>query len=82
MTIQELTEKLKTFPPDTMLVIRSYEDGCNDISDFKEVSIKLNAYKEWYYGQHGDSDDVNATKAIAITGVNKNSKDEFKNQKW
>ena len=82
MNIQELIEKLKTFPPDTMVVVRGYEEGYNDISVIKEVTLKLNAHDEWYYGQHDDSKDANAINAIELAGINNNSKDESKPSNW
>ena len=78
MTIQELIEKLKTFPPDIKVVVRGYEDGYNDISDIREVAIKLNASEYWWDGQHGDTKDVDAIRAIELAGLNNNAKDEVK----
>jgi hypothetical protein len=82
MTIQELIDKLKTFPPETMVVVKGYEDGYNDISSFEKVALQLNAHEEWYYGQHDITKDLNAVKAVALLGVNLNAKEDVKWSGW
>ncbi len=82
MTIQELIDKLKTFPPETLVVVKGYEDGYNDISSFEEVALQLNAHEEWYYGQHDITKDSSAVRAIALLGENKNASDDVKFKGW
>lgn len=82
MTIQELIDKLKTFPPETLVVVRGYEEGYNDISILKEISLELDANEEWYYGQHTISKDSNAPKAIVLLGENKNATEKVSLPEW
>ena len=52
MNIKELIEMLYQFDPETRVIVKGYEDGFNDISEVKEMSIMLNVHREWYYGVH------------------------------
>ena len=52
MTVAELIEKLKEYPQDLRVVVRGYEGGVNDVSDFEEFEILLDYYDSWYYGKH------------------------------
>jgi hypothetical protein len=58
MTVNELIENLKKYPPDMRVIITGYEDGYNDISIIEEKQIAINALTEWYYGQHIDTEDM------------------------
>ena len=77
MTVAELIQQLKTFSPDTKIVIRGYEDGYNDISKLRSVKIKPNENADWYLGEYEDSKDADAIDAVDLFGENKNTKDEL-----
>ena len=57
MTVAEIIEMLKSYAPETRVVVQGYEDGYDDIASVRLVAIKTNANPEWYYGQHGDAGD-------------------------
>ncbi|MEN8157695.1 MAG: hypothetical protein ABFS10_12155 [Bacteroidota bacterium] len=57
MTVDELINKLRDFPPDHRVIIPGYEDGYNDITIIKKTEIIPDYFTEWYYGQHLDKDD-------------------------
>lgn len=57
MTIKELIIKLRNYPEEMRVIIEGYEGGFNDISSIKEKTIAVDVNKEWYLGQHIDSDD-------------------------
>lgn len=75
MTIHELIESLKRYPPGMQVVVKGYEDGFNDIDTIKQVSIILNTNEEWWYGAHSDSKDKPGVPALSLTGENKNAKE-------
>ncbi len=75
MTVKELINKLQSYPTDARVVVAGYEDGCNDIDIIQQISIKLSANKEWYYGTHEESEENNTVPAILLAGENKNSED-------
>jgi len=77
MTAAELIQQLRTYPPDTKIVIRGYEDGYNDILELRSVRIKPNENSNWYDGEYEDSKDADAIDAIDIFGENKNPKDDI-----
>jgi hypothetical protein len=57
MTVTQLIEILRQYPPDLRVIVSGYEDGYNDISIFEEKEIAVDIHTEWYYGQHTDSKD-------------------------
>jgi hypothetical protein len=73
MTAKELIEELGKIPPETRIVIRGYEDGFNDISQFRKVKIISNPEAQWYYGEYASSEEQGAIEAIELFGENKNS---------
>lgn len=74
MTIQQLTSLLSQYPPDTRVVVAGYEGGFNDIAIHKIIGLKLNANKEWYYGQH-EEDESSEIKALLLAGENRISEE-------
>ena len=75
MTVKELKAKLNSFDDDLIVLVRGYEDGFNDISEIREIKIKLNVNEHWFEGDHEESDDADTREAIAFLGSNKNAKD-------
>ena len=75
MTVKELKGKLNDFPDDTLVMVKGYEDGYNDIIEIRKLKIKLNVYEHWYEGAHEESEDAGAINTIAFLGDNKNAKD-------
>jgi hypothetical protein len=75
MTVRELQEKLNNFPDDTLVVVKGYEEGYNDISEIRELKMKLNVYEHWFEGAHEESDEAGAINALVFFGTNKNAKE-------
>lgn len=65
MTIDELIEKLKSYPGDLRVLVDGYEGGFSEISVVNKIKVKLNANKESYNGPHEDTKDAD-TDVIAI----------------
>ena len=75
MTVKELKGKLNDFPDDTLVMVKGYENGYNDVDEIRTIKIKLNVYEHWYEGAHEESAERDAIDAIAFLGSNKNAKD-------
>ncbi len=75
MTVKELINKLQSYPTDVRVVVEGYEGGYDDIDITRQISIKLNVNKEWYYGTHEESEKKNVVHAILLAGKNKNCED-------
>ncbi len=66
MTVRELIEFLQEMPQDYMVVVRGYEGGVDEVTDFENTRIKLDVNQEWNYGSHelldsrdnGDGDNI------------------------
>ena len=52
MKVKELIEKLSQLDPELMVVVRGYEGGVDEVSDYGLCDIELNVNDEWYYGKH------------------------------
>lgn len=77
MTAAELIQQLQTFPPQTKVMVRGYEDGYNDILKLRVVKIKPNENAHWYDGEYEDSNEANAIDSIDLYGENTNPIDDF-----
>lgn len=76
MTVKELKQNLNSFPDHTVVVVRGYEGGYNDISSLRTVNIKTKKNSHWYDGEYYDSDDAeNSIAAIDLFGKNNNAID-------
>lgn len=52
MKVAELIERLQAYPQDARIVVQGYEDGYDDISIIKQVTIQPASDPEWYYGRY------------------------------
>lgn len=76
MNVKELIEILEKYPPDMRVVVEGYEDGYDDITIIKELSIKLNANKEFYYGAHAEIEE-GGVSALLLAGENTEAIESF-----
>ena len=73
MTVAQLIESLKNYPPDLQVVVSGYEGGYNDVGRFEKIKIIRDYNKEWYYGKHERVEDIydaelikNAVEALCV----------------
>jgi len=55
MTVKELIEQLQKIPADTFVVVQGYEEGFDDVSTAKEISLALNPDHKWYEGRYTEN---------------------------
>ena len=55
MKVKELIEILSKVNPDLNVFIKGYEDGYNDCTGIKEITVGLNVYPEEWMGKHEDA---------------------------
>lgn len=51
MTIEDLVRQLTQYPAETRVVVQGYEDGFDDISSVRPISVQPNPNTAWYYGK-------------------------------
>ncbi|MDP2337643.1 MAG: hypothetical protein Q8N05_14605 [Bacteroidota bacterium] len=73
MTAKELIQELQKLSPDTIVVVRGYEDGYNEISNIRQVKIKHDPNAEWFYGEYADCNSGDAINAVELFGENRNN---------
>jgi hypothetical protein len=54
MTVNELIEHLKNYPPDMRVLTLGYEGGYDDVGEMRSEDVAFNVNNEdtWYYGSH------------------------------
>ena len=73
MTVAQLIESLKNYPPDLQVVVSGYEGGYNDVGRFEKIKIIRDYNTAWYYGKHERVEDIydeelikNAVEALCV----------------
>ena len=67
MTIKELIQELERFPAETRVVVQGYEDGFEDVSLIRPISVQQNPNTAWYYGQYTSATD-GGEKVVLLFG--------------
>ncbi|MBN2712106.1 MAG: hypothetical protein JXR97_06670 [Planctomycetes bacterium] len=65
MTVAELIARLQACPADLEVVVASYEQGYDPVTDLREVAIEQVADREWYVGVYDDAP-ASGRKALLI----------------
>ncbi len=65
MTVAELISHLQTFPPDLEVIVSSYEQGYDPVTDLRELTIEKSPDAPWYVGVYDDAPASNH-KALLI----------------
>jgi hypothetical protein len=52
MTVSELIELLKAFPPDARVIVAAGEEGYDDTTSAEAIPLRLNVNNKKYYGAH------------------------------
>jgi hypothetical protein len=55
MTVAELIARLQACPADLEVVVASYEQGYDPVTDLREIAIEKVADREWYVGVYEDA---------------------------
>lgn len=58
MTVSDLMENLRAYPPDWPVVIPGYEGGFAEIHGLIQTELLRDVNSEWYYGAHDRPDSV------------------------
>ncbi len=71
MTINELIEKLKTFPDDAHVLVQGYEDGFDNIKVVRQIPVVKNPKDHDWSGEYDEpmgENDKNTFPAVVIFG--------------
>ena len=66
MIIEELIQQLKRYPKNSLVTVQGYEDGYDEVTNVREISIKPNTSHEWYNGKYINSDNAASETAVLI----------------
>ena len=80
MTVEQLIEALRTYPPDLRVVVDGYEGGCDDLEHESLLlrDLRLNVNERWYYGRHEEAyegdhyEDSPTAPALLFRGPHRN----------
>ncbi|MCZ7373243.1 MAG: hypothetical protein O8C60_06255 [Candidatus Methanoperedens sp.] len=66
MIIEELIRQLQRYPKNSRVIVQGYEDGYDEITTLREISIRPNPSHEWYNGKYESSDNAASETAVLI----------------
>ena len=66
MNVSELIKTLQKFPADLPVVVQSYEDGVDPVTEAKTIGIEKYSSSEWYNGVYDEVTD-SPEKALLIS---------------
>jgi len=71
LTIEQLINKLKTYPNNIKVLVDGYEGGLDAILDITMINIEYDATKQWYYGpfEESESSNTQTVKLISTRGT-------------
>lgn len=69
MRVSDLISKLLKFDPNMMVVIPGYEGGVTEVNGLKEIKVQLNVNKEWWNGEHEESNSGDGINVVQIYGM-------------
>ena len=73
MKIDELIALLKQYPADLEVLVQSYEDGYDPVTDVKVMPVKEMENKFWPYGVY-DEDEAGRTSLLIWSRFNREDK--------
>ena len=80
MTVKELREFLKKYPPNIRVVISGYEGGWDDVNpeSISKKEVLLNCGKQTYYGKHEElffvkKEDIAKGKTAKVVAIARSS---------
>jgi len=70
LTVEQLINKLKSYPNDAKILVDGYEGGLDAVLDVNIVSVKYDDTQKWYYGpfEECDSCDEMALRIVSTRG--------------
>lgn len=58
MKVKELIQQLQELDQESIVVVRGYEGGVDDVVDVTPVQVQLNVNSSWWLGKHEICDDT------------------------
>lgn len=68
MQVKDLIKELEKQDPESMVVVRAYEDGVNEVTSISPVTVTPSFTDKWYYGEYNI--DIKGTVAAVFIGNN------------
>ncbi|VVB50738.1 Uncharacterised protein [uncultured archaeon] len=75
MIIEELIQQLQRYPKNSRVLVQGYEDGYDEVTTMKEISIQQNTSHEWYNGKYINSDNPALETALLIFSTDRMRED-------
>jgi len=71
LTVDKLINKLKSYPKNSLILVDGYEDGMDAVLDIKNIKVKYDDSRKWYYGPFEEVTDskLEAIKLISTRGT-------------
>ena len=76
MNVSELIETLQKFPTDLPVVVQSYEDGVDPVTEAKTIGISTYSPSEWYNGVYDEVADSPEKALLIFSKFNRAEKND------
>ena len=75
MTVQQLITLLQQYPDDLPVVVQSYEEGYDPVTDVGELTIAETQNRAWYVGVYDRVDQSGETALLLSSKYNRTEAD-------
>ena len=71
LTVRQLIDRLQTYPDDLPVVVQSYEEGYDPVTQIETIAVRQRANREWYVGVYEQSDSGDETALLVSSKFNR-----------
>jgi hypothetical protein len=71
MTVSELMKELEKLPPEMDVVVQSYEEGFDPVTDLKQIGVTKRDDKPWYCGIYEETNTANRPVVLIHSRFNR-----------
>jgi hypothetical protein len=79
LTVQQLIELLRQYPDDLPVVVQSYEDGYDPVTDVRTLTVAQTPNREWWLGIYEQADADGMQVILLSSKYNRAEADEADN---
>ena len=76
MTVRQIIEQLQQYADDLPVVVQSYEDGYDPVTEVRELTVTVRQDREWYVGIYEQSDQQGEPVLLIASKYNRSELEE------
>jgi len=71
LTVRQLINRIQTYPDDLPVVVQSYEEGFDPVTQIETITVRQRTNREWYVGVYEQSDASGETVLLVSSKYNR-----------